>query len=131
VRPYVIAALAATALAVPAHAYESPVCTVHLVNGARDIPAFCETHNIGDTANASGGFYRTVTVEVAMGAVEATLHCYDAYGRSWLGSDYVAGPGVTTFGTWDDDTCELGLRATVDGTTATATSTVSWVFNPA
>lgn len=120
---------AAAALTAPAHAaLIGPACATYLANAATGTSRYCETANPGDTGNTSGGFFRTVTLDVASGSATATLHCWTSY-RSHTQSRTQAGPGVVTFGTWDDQTCRLTLTSNADGTVAAATSTTSYVIS--
>jgi hypothetical protein len=127
-RALALAALAGLACVVPATAASGPACVVRVTNaGPSDAPGTCTTYWLGATANNSGSFYRTVTVQVATGSVAVTLHCFTPY-RSWTTThDYGAGT-ATYFGTWDDERCDLTVQPTSAGTNATATSTPSWVF---
>lgn len=119
-----LAALAAAVTALPAGALATgPACVARLTPAAAD--ASCETNMLGDTRNTSGGWVRTVTIEVVTGSATATLFCTDGY-RTWSGSRTVAGPGAGYLQTWDDESCTVTLVALADGTVATATSTASY-----
>jgi hypothetical protein len=109
-------------VAVPAHAADPlQVCTTNLRLAPAGTSASCATKGPGPIGNKDVGVLRTATVVVAGGAVDATLTC----GGSSTGPVHVTTTAMLS--QWDS-ACVVSLTATVDGTTAVATSTFSFVF---
>jgi hypothetical protein len=116
--------LASTAAAIPSHASTAiltPYCATNLHNAAAGVSASCSTQGPPPVECSSCGVRRTVDIVVAKGGVDATLLCD---GLSY--TTHVDGPGTGTIGTWGGLNCTTTLTATVDGTTAVATSTASY-----
>jgi hypothetical protein len=122
------ALLASTAIAVPSYA-SSPVstalvpdCATALPGGAPGASSSCATQGPPAVACNTCGVRRTVNVVVTAGRVDAKLVCD---GLTY--ATHVDGPGAGTIGAWGGQNCVVTLTATVDGTTAAATSTASYV----
>jgi hypothetical protein len=110
-------AVAAAVAATPAAAFIPPVCSTRLVDAAPGVNASCSTENAPAIANR---VTRTITVEVAAGAVDAVLTC----GIRSTGTFRVSGPepvrrSVTEAG----NNCVATITAVVDNTSAAVTST--------
>ena len=129
----VVAVLLASAVAAaPSYAATTPAytsaavlpdCATALPAGAAGTSSSCTTQGPPGVACMGCGVRRTVDVVVTAGRAGATLVCD---GRA--STIYVDGPGTGTFGVWGGQNCTLTLTAAVDGTSAAATSTASYVF---
>lgn len=108
--------------AVPAHAADPLyVCATHLDRAAAGVSTSCATRGPGPLGNKDVAVRRTATVVVVAGEVDATLTC----GSTTTGAVHVT--SAATLNLWDS-ACVVTLTATVDGTTAAATSTFSFVY---
>jgi hypothetical protein len=116
--------VAAAATALPASAAIYPVCATRLVDAAAGITASCPTQGPQPLGNRNVGVWRTVTVEVASGGVDATLACDGLPPRTVP----VSGPQPVQFGQWGGYSCMLTLASVIAHTTAVATSTYSYVI---
>jgi hypothetical protein len=114
----------AAAGATPAGAAIHPVCQTRLADAATGTAAGCPTSEPPAMANCCVGTLRTMTVEVAAGAVDATLACRYATPVTRR----VSGPAPVQLGVWSGADCTATLVAVVDHTTAAATSTFHYVY---
>ena len=116
------------AAALPAHASAAltPYCATTLPNAATGVSSSCATQGPPPVACMGCGVRRTVNVVVAKGAADVKLVC-DGYAYS----THVDGPGTGSLGVWGGQNCVATLTATADGTSAAATSTASYVIEPA
>ena len=122
-RLLLLAALAAAATtALPAQAAILPVCTTRLTDAATGTYATCFTSEPPAMANCCVGIFRTMTVEVAAGAVDATLTCPYVLPVTRR----VSGPAPVQLGVWSGGSCSAQLVAVVDHTTAAAASTFEY-----
>lgn len=117
-------AVAAAATALPAAAAIQPWCATRLVDAAAGTSAYCATQGPQPLGNRNVGVYRTVTVEVASGGVDATLACDGLPPRTVP----VSGPQPVQFGQWGGYSCTLTLTSVIAHTSAVATSTYSYVI---
>lgn len=119
-----LAVIAAAATAVPASAAIHPVCATRLVDAATGASAYCPTQGPPPLGNRNVALRRTMTIEVAAGAVDATLDCDN---RTPL-TTRVSGPVAQSLNMWGGYDCTATVVAVVDHTTAVATSTFSYVI---
>jgi hypothetical protein len=120
-----VLAAAAAVPALPAHAAIYPVCATKLVNATTGTVASCPTKGPGPLGNRNVYVTRTMTVEVATGSVDATLTC-DGY----TFGPYTVAAGETKVRTIaGGNSCTVSLTALAEGTSATGTSTFSFVIN--
>lgn len=121
-------ALAATAAvatsAVPAQAAIYPWCTTRLVDAAAGANAYCYTKGPGALGNRNVAVRRTMNIAVTEGSVDAYLTC-----DNMTPLYTVVDAGETgSLATWGGNDCVGRLVSRVDGTTAVATSTFSFVI---
>jgi hypothetical protein len=120
-----VLAAAAAVPALPASAAIYPVCATKLVNADNGVIASCPTKGPGPLGNRNVYVTRTMTVEVATGSVNATLACDGA-----TFGPYTVDAGHTATRTIDGgNNCTVSLTSLADGTSATGTSTFSFVIN--
>lgn len=122
--------LAGTAVSLPAHASNpvssatlTPYCATNLHNANTGASASCSTQGPPPVECSSCGVRRTVDIVVAKGGVDAALVCDGSTYRT-----HVDAPNTGQIGIWGGLNCTATLTATVDGTTAVATSTASYVI---
>lgn len=115
------AALAALTAA-PAGAAVFPVCTARLANAASNARTWCDT-DATPRMTGSGTIQRIVTVEVAAGAVQATVTCgYGTNARSATLTSWDPKPRTLAIDESTDGACRTELVALTGGTTAAAVS---------
>jgi len=119
--------VATSAAAIPAaHAAPqsilTPYCATNLHNAAAGVSASCATQGPPPVECSSCGVLRTVDIVVATGGVDATLLCDGLPYKT-----HVDGPGRGQIAAWGGLNCTTTLTSTIDGTSAVATSTASYV----
>lgn len=122
------AAAAALTVAAPAQAAIFPVCAVRILHSDAGATSSCRA---GYSPQVSGAtVFRVLTVEVAAGAVRATVTCgYGAYAHTTSEVLY-ASPAPQSIMTVEDasQTCRNELVSYAENTTAAAVSTWTYQF---
>jgi hypothetical protein len=120
-----VLAAAAAVPALPASAAVYPVCATKLVDAAAGVTASCPTKGPGPLGNRNVYVTRTMTVEVATGQVDASLTCDGVdHGHFPVAAGETKVQTIT-----GGNSSTVALTALKDGTSATGTSTFSFVIN--
>lgn len=127
--PLVAAAAALTAAAVPAQAAVYPVCTVSVLHSDAGAPA--NTCTAGNSPQISGAItLRVLSVEVAAGAVHASLVCGYGVNQRSTSKTLYARAGLQEISVLENEstTCRNSLTPVADDTTAVGVSTYEYHF---
>jgi hypothetical protein len=124
--PLLAVAAAAVASAMPAQSAILPHCTTRLVAAATGDQAACSTQGPAPLGNCCVSVRRTMRIEVANGAVNASLTCdgqpaQTAYVTAVLPAEINRNGGYS---------CSARIVAAVPDTSAVVTSTFSYVTQP-
>jgi hypothetical protein len=123
--PLLAVAAATAAVSVPANAAAILThCATRLVHAPAGTSASCQTQGPAPLGNCCVGVYRTVTIDVAEGVVDAYLACDGAAAQH----KQVSGVEPATIERWGGYNCTVTLVAAVPQTSAVATSRYEYVY---
>lgn len=123
-----VAAAAAVTAAAPAHAAIFPVCATRILHSDASATSSCRA---GYSPQVSGAtVFRVLTVEVAAGAVRATVTCgYGTYAHTASEVFYASAAPQSVMTVEDDgQTCRNELVSYAENSTAVAVSTWTYQF---